>query len=124
MFQKKTKPTRSNQILTEGVDYVYVEHDAADFYSIRLKSGPFAGVIYTYGKVSIKEEKGQARLGFIFKVEDTLDCDYSKAELETSADFKNYIGDVLAAILSTSEFQIGNNNGVEPANDNSEESDT
>lgn len=117
-----TKP-KTNKSMTEGVDYVYVEHDAADFYSIRLKSGPFSGVIYTYGRVSIKEERGQARLSFVFKIEDTIDCKFSKGDLESNADFKNYIGDVLADILSASEFQIGNNNGVQPANDNPEEPD-
>lgn len=107
-----------NNSLREKVDYIFVEHDAADFYSILLKTGKFAGVIYTYGKVSISEENDFAKLRFDFKVEDTSECAFSKEELETSIEFKNYIGDVLVNIFDDSKFQIGKNNGVKPSNNN------
>jgi hypothetical protein len=118
------KKTKIDFVPVEGEDFVFVEHEAADFYSLKLKSGDFAGVIYTYGRVSLKEEKKQVRLSFTYKIEDTMECKYSKAELESSDAFRNYIGEVLAEILSTDQFQIGNNNGVQSSDNHSQESDT
>lgn len=118
---KSKNQMKMNNHPIEGEDFVFVEHDAADFYSILLKNGPYSGVIYTYGKVTLKEENDQVRLGFTFKIEDTLECNYSKDDLEESDAFRNHIGDVLSEILSTSQFQIGNNNGVQSANDNLKE---
>jgi len=111
-------------MIKENDDFVFVEHDSADFYSIKLKSGKFNGVIYTYGKVSIKEEKNRAKLSFTFKIEDLTESEFSKVELENSLEFKNHLGDILTEILSNSQFIIGNNNGVKPTDDNSEESNS
>lgn len=105
--------------LQEGIDYNFVERAESEFYSIRLLTGKWAGVIYTYGRVSIKEDKrrDQATLSFDYRIEDTEGTPYVPSVLEASDGFRNMIGDVLANILSTSEIQIGKD-GSKSADDN------
>ena len=100
--------------------YNFVERDESELYSVRLLKGEWLGLIYTYGRVSIKEDKWkkQATLAFDFKIEDTSECDHFKEDLEKSDRFKNYIGDVLAHILSQSDIHIGKIDGKEPTDDN------
>jgi hypothetical protein len=95
--------------MKENIDYCYVERDASDFYSIKIKTGPWAGVIYTYGAVSIKEDEMNdiATLHFDYCIEDISETQFTQEELNDSADFKNMMGLVLEGILSETEFKIG-----------------
>lgn len=92
-----------------GIDYNFVERADSDFYSIRLMTGKWAGIIYTYGRVSIKEDKRShsAVLSFDYRIEDVEGTPFVPALLETSVEFRNEIGDILAGILSESEIHIG-----------------
>ena len=93
----------------EGIDYNIVERADSDFYSIRLMTGTWAGIIYTYGRVSIKEDRkgDSATLAFDYRIEDVTGTPFVPELLESSVEFKNMIGDVLASILSKSEIHIG-----------------
>ena len=104
--------------------YNFVERGDSEFYSIRILKGEWLGVIYTYGRVSIKENKrrGSATLSFDYKIEDTSESDHFKNDLENSPKFKNYIGDILASVLSESEGQIGNYDRQKSSNSNHTES--
>ena len=77
-----------------------VERPSSDFYAFKVLQGPFAGVIYTYGKVQIKEnpELDEATLKFKFKI-DSVPENLKQEEIEKSTHFKNYIGDILTLLI-------------------------
>jgi hypothetical protein len=94
--------------MKECIDYVFVEKPSSDFYSVKLLKGEYAGVIYTYGAVTLKEDKKNdtAVLQFQYKIEFTPEHVDSEALFEDSR-FKNYIGNVLSCIMDENEFKIG-----------------
>lgn len=97
--------------MKERIDYVLVERPSSEFYSIKLLSGKYAGVIYTYGTVSLREDTKNdvARLEFEFKIDECpqlLNID----SLMKDESFMNHIGDILSCILEENEFKIGKNN--------------
>jgi len=101
--------------MTEAKDYIFVENDLhSDQYSIKLLSGRWAGVIYTYGRTRLVEDKENdvLKVSFVYKIESSPK-ELHKESLDEDADFKNYIGDVLNHLLSHSEFKIGNNDAKE-----------
>lgn len=82
-------------------DYTYVENDSADFWGIKFRNdSPYSGVVVVYGTVSIKEsqELDIATLSFSYNVQDA--GGYNIDELESSEEFKNYLGDVLSSIIN------------------------
>lgn len=104
-LNKKLKTLTNMQ---EGVDYKFVEKPSSEFYSIKLLTGIWKNVIYTYGTVSITEDedKNYAKLQFQFKIEECPD-DINDDDLMKNESFKNYIGDILASILEQHEYKIG-----------------
>lgn len=104
----------------EKIDYNFVERAESDFYSIRLLTGGWAGVIYTYGRVRIKEDPAADRavLSFDYRIEDTEGTIHNAQSLQSDVRFKNMIGDILANILSNSDIQIGKD-GTKSTDDNS-----
>ena len=54
-------------------DFQLVEKEQNDFLSIKIKKGSYKNVIYTYGKVSINEDKENdvATLKFSYNIEET-----------------------------------------------------
>jgi len=94
--------------MKECVDYVFVEKASSDFYSVKLLTGQWTGVIYTYGTVNIREDKENdvAILQFQYKIEETPE-EFGSDALMESPSFKNYIGSILSCILEENEFKIG-----------------
>ena len=86
----------------EGEDYKIVFKEGSEFYSVQLLKGKYANVIFTYGKVQIKEptEDGSLPLSFNWKLEEKPDT--LEETLEDSAEFQNYIGDILADLIQES----------------------
>lgn len=85
--------------LEEHVDWTYIiPEDETKSLQIQILSGDFKDTVYSYGKVSVKEEsEDEAYLSFTYNVSDTpLD----KEELEKNIDFKNFIGDILLGIIT------------------------
>tara|TARA_Y100000004_G_scaffold72379_1_gene81306 strand:- start:161 stop:487 length:327 start_codon:yes stop_codon:yes gene_type:complete len=78
----------------------YVERPSSEVYSIKIKEGRFKGVIYSYGKVDLKENKenDQLELNFKFIIHEANNR-YDTETLNDSRRFKNYISDVLKYIL-------------------------
>jgi len=104
-------------------DYTYVENDSADFWGIKFRNGsPYAGVVVVYGTVSIKEseEIDLATLSFSFNVQDA--GNFNIDELDNSEEFKNYLGDVLTSIISTSVKEKEKNGYYESTTDTHTES--
>ena len=94
----------------------YVEKQNSDFTSIKILDEPYAGIIYTYGKVSVSEPEGEnenATLTFDYKVEEVPPI-YGKTtdEIENDKAFSNFIGDVLIQIFED------NVNNEESSDDN------
>lgn len=96
----------------EKVDYDFVDHpELSDHYSIKLISGPYNGVTYTYGNVRLKEferasdKEMECHFFFAFKINDPGSLE--KDELRADTNFKNYIGYILEDILDKQEFKFG-----------------
>jgi hypothetical protein len=103
-------------------EYTFVEKIDSDLYSIKVLEGLYANVIYTYGKVTIEEdiENDVARLKFDFVIERAV-APYTREELETSDEFRNYIGNILSEILNNQDAQIGN--ATKSTDDNTQDTD-
>lgn len=84
----------------------FVEKPSSELYSLKVVQGPYLGVIYTYGKVSLTEDEANVELNvkFDFRIEEVPD-NLKKEDLEQSDDFKNFMGDVLTQLL---EEQLNN----------------
>ena len=78
----------------------FVEKPSSDLYSLKVLQGPYLGVIYTYGKVTLYEDEANCELKvkFKFKLEEVPN-NLNKEELEKSVDFKNFMGDILSQLL-------------------------
>ena len=85
-------------------DYGYVENPEHDLYGVKLSSGKWKNVVVIYGKVSIREnvESGIATLSFTYQIKDSTNS-YQIDELESSEEFKNYLGDILSHIINSKE---------------------
>ena len=78
----------------------FVEKPSSDLYSIKVKEGPYTGVIYTYGKVQLLEDESAAELKLKFKFHiEVAPPGFTIKELEEDKDFKNFMGDVLSKLL-------------------------
>jgi len=95
--------------ITRKPKYEFVSRTSSNLDSVRLLRGPYKGVVYTYGKVSITGNEPNYILNFTFVVENGI-IGKTKAELSESVKFKTYIGDLLTEILSDDQRQIGNGN--------------
>ena len=92
-------------------DYTYVENDSAEFWGIKFRNdSPYSGVVVVYGTVSIKEDQtlGMATLSFTYNVQDAGPRNVD--ELESSEEFKNYLGDVLSSIINDQAKETNGHN--------------
>lgn len=110
--------------MTDGVDYIFVEKESSELYSVKILKGRWKSIIYTYGKVSIIEnlDEGTATLKFDYRIEDAGEKN-KKEDLIESVKFKQFIGDILTTILSNSEAQIGNKKSGRTTKNNTKEAD-
>ena len=79
---------------------VFVERPSSEFYSLKLLQKPYLGVIYSYGSVKLTEDEANDKLivKFDYTINDVPE-DITKESLRETADFKNYIGDILIKLL-------------------------
>lgn len=102
-------------------DYTFAEADQDDQWAVRLRSA-WPGVTYVYGKIQVKEKTdGTASIDFKYKIVDA--GEFKAEDLEQSADFNNYLGEVLQHIIEDA-FDNGkakiNDRSKHTTNDNSE----
>ena len=89
-------------------DYVFVEKPGEDYTALKLISGPFASIIYKYGKVGFRpesEKTPEGALPMVFDytiIENNIDADVDSQE------FINHIGDILVVLLDE-ELKDGKN---------------
>lgn len=107
--------------------YKFIERKNDDFYTLELITEPYLGTKYQYGNVRMRvetDENGEeyGKLSFTWQL---IEGDEALTE---SADFQNYIGDILNFIIQdafdTGEYNIGekSNESTVDSNDDSEES--
>ena len=95
-------------------DFTMLENAASEFYAIKLLKGKWKDVVFTYGAVSIKEDKelDRATLSFNWQMNDP--ADHEPEELKNDEEFNNYLGALLQYIitdsLQTKDAQIGTAN--------------
>lgn len=74
--------------------YTFTERPSSQVYSIKITSGIFAGVIYSYGKVALNPPT----LKFDFTIEESPD-NLPEKLLLALPEFKNLVGDILHDLL-------------------------
>ena len=102
----------------EGRDYKLVYKNDSNLYSIQILSGKYKDVIFTYGKVNVKEDKenDQCKISFDWKLEEKPE--EITEDLNASSNFQNYIGDILRDTL------IEGFNARKHTNNNTENTDS
>ena len=71
--------------------YTYMENPKHDLTGFKIEEGIYQDVVYTYGKISPREENGKLRLKFEYNVHEN-----PRHANTDSGDFINVIGDILA----------------------------
>jgi hypothetical protein len=105
-------------------DYVFMENPMSENWAVRIKTGTWADVVYTYGKIGIVESasKEEATLKFNYKILEA--GDFEENVLQYDTDFNNHIGDVLSHILQDSieqnHFRIGKDERTDTNNGSKE----
>lgn len=107
-------------------DYTFADNGFNEMWAVKLLT-KYAGVVYCYGKVTAKVEEenddGSAMASLKFQYQILEPGDHDQEELESDADFNNYIGDVLNHILQDAfendKYRIGDDDS-----DNSTEEST
>ena len=79
-------------------DYVFVEKPGEDFTAIKLISGPFADIVYKYGKVGFAPESEKVGDKLPMKFDYTVIENRIMADTD-SQEFINHIGDILVVLL-------------------------
>ena len=105
---QKIPPTHQTTNPKQNEDYVFVEKPGEDFTALKLISGPYASIVYKYGKVGFRPESEKTPDGALPMV-----FDYTIIENEIQADtdsqeFINHIGDILVILLDE-ELKDGKN---------------
>ena len=72
--------------------FVVVENRNTGHDALKLTSGPYRGIIFSYGKVSFDEQGDTCKLNFEYEVHENH-MEYDQTEFET------YIGDLLQFII-------------------------
>mgnify|MGYP003348273976 CR=1 FL=1 len=82
----------------EGVDYRFIDFTNSDITGIQIIKGEYAGVVYHYGKVRVKEqgEMGVLEFGYTLVNPGKHDIDL----LQKDEGFVTIMGDVLTEILT------------------------
>ena len=79
-------------------DYVFVEKQGEDFTGIKLISGPFADIVYKYGKVGFAPES--EKVGEMLPMKFDYDVIFNPHETDLDKqEFIDYIGDILLELL-------------------------
>ena len=104
----KIPPLHKTSNPKHNEDYVFVEKPGEDFTALKLISGPYASIVYKYGKVGFRPEEEKTPDGALPMV-----FDYTIIENDINADtdsqeFINHIGDILVILLDE-ELKDGKN---------------
>ena len=93
----KQQKENSNTDQTKTKRYAFAQKEGDDFSCVKLLDGQYEGIIYKYNKVAFETEKldsGDIPLRFTYDIM----TNPNKEDI-LSADFRNYIGDILVEIV-------------------------
>jgi len=97
----------------EGKDFRFVDFTNSDITGIQIIQGEYAGVVYHYGGVRVKEHGELATLEFGYTIVQPGKHDID--ELQKDEAFSIIMGDVLTEILTKqANEQTRKNNNQEP----------
>ena len=68
-------------------------------YAVRLTAGPYAGITYMYGSVSVYEKDGQGHMSFTHQIVDP--GKFNNTKLENDSKFTDTLGTILFEIMDT-----------------------
>ena len=105
-FGRKTK-----KVPKEGEDYKFIDFTNSDITGIMILKGDYAGVVYHYGKVRVKERGEFATLEFGYTLVNSGKHDIDL--LQNDDNFVTIMGDVLSEILTKQENETIRNNDPE-----------
>ena len=89
--------------------YTYMENPKHDLTGFKIEEGIYQDVVYTYGKISPREEHGKLRLKFEYNVHEN-----PRHANTDSGDFINVIGDILA--VEAEKENVSGNSGEDREN--------
>ncbi len=89
-FWKKKMPK-------EGKDYKFIDFTDSELTGIMILKGDYAGVVYHYGKVRVKEQGALATLQFGYTIVNSGKHDIDL--LQKDEEFSTMMGDILTEIL-------------------------
>ena len=89
--------------------YTYMENPKHDLTGFKIEEGIYQDVVYTYGKISPREENGKLRLKFEYNVHEN-----PRHANTDSGDFINVIGDILA--VEAEKENVSGNSGEDREN--------
>ena len=92
-FGRKTK-----KVPKEGEDYKFVDFTNSNLTGIMVLKGEYAGVVYHYGKVRVKEQGEFATLEFGYTLVNPGKHDIDL--LQNDDNFVTIMGDILSEILT------------------------
>ena len=110
----KIPPTHKTTNPKHREDFVYVEKPGEDFTALKLISGPFASIVYKYGKVGFRPESEKTPDGALPMVFDYTIIEYEVGADTDSQEFINHIGDILVVLLDE-ELKNGKNRENSPS---------
>ena len=100
--------TRMLEKVLMSKNYSFVSKGDDKWASIMISKGPYKGIIYQYGRVSlapVENEDGNLPLSFDYNVIDFNGHEFQ--DLIESKEFKNTLGDILVEILDE-QLEQGN----------------
>ena len=89
---------KKKKVPKEGEDYKFIDFTNSDITGIMVLKGDYAGVVYHYGKVRVKEQGEFATLEFGFTLVNPGKHDIDL--LQSDDNFVTIMGDILSEILT------------------------
>ena len=103
---------KKKKVPKEGEDYKFIDFTDSELTGIMILKGNYAGVVYHYGKVRVKEQGEFATLEFGYTLVNSGKHDIDL--LQKDEEFSTIMGDILSEILLKSDTEpIRNHNPEE-----------
>ena len=102
---------KKKKVPKEGEDYKLIDFTNSELTGIMVLKGEYAGVVYHYGKVRVKEQGEFATLEFGFTLVNSGKHDIDL--LQKDEEFVTIMGDILSEILTKSDNEPIRTNHIE-----------
>jgi hypothetical protein len=102
---------KKKKVPKEGEDYKFIDFTNSELTGIMVLKGEYAGIVYHYGKVRVKEQGEFATLEFGFTLVNSGKHDIDL--LQKDEEFVTIMGDILSEILTKSDNEPIRTNHIE-----------